>query len=214
VVGTLEVALPPLDGHELMQLALDARADLRARTAAVGEAEARVRLASADRFGNPVIGPDYELNETRASFIGAQVNVPLPMFNKHKGEIMQREAERTQAALLLRQTEVQVRQDVDAAVARLAQARAWVESYRIETLPRLRKALQEMENLFAHNEPGTDLLRVIEVRRQLLRARDVYLDALGELSQARADLAAALGDPRFVLPACYNAPEAGAAKCP
>ena len=39
-----------------------------------------------------------------------------------------------------------------------------------------------------------DVLRLIDVRRRLQRARDGYLDALWELNQGRADLAAAVGD--------------------
>jgi hypothetical protein len=51
-----------------------------------------------------------------------------------------------------------------------------------------------------------DLSRVLEVRRRLLRARGVYLDALWELSQARADLAAAVGEPGLGLDAPPPAP--------
>jgi hypothetical protein len=43
-----------------------------------------------------------------------------------------------------------------------------------------------------------DVLRVIDVHRKLLRARDGYLDTLWELRQAQADLAAALGDPALL----------------
>jgi outer membrane protein TolC len=214
VQGTLELPSPPIAGVDLTALALEGRADLHARSAAIAEAEANVRLMCADRYGNPVVGPSYELDNTNVSYIGVQVHVPLPVLNTKTGEILQREAERTRAALLLRQTEVQVRQDVENALARLTQAQSWVESYRGATVPRLSKALDEMNHLFTHNEPGSDLLRVIEVRRQLLRARDAYLDALAEMSQAEADLAAALGDPRFLLPPGYNVPEAGCVKSP
>ena len=52
-----------------------------------------------------------------------------------------------------------------------------------------------MEKLFQAGEPGVDVLRVIDVRRKLLQARDGYLDALWAVRQARADLAAAVGEP-------------------
>ncbi len=51
-----------------------------------------------------------------------------------------------------------------------------------------------MEKLFTQAAPNADLLRVIVTRRNLLRAQDGFLDALWEVSQARADLAAALGE--------------------
>jgi len=49
--------------------------------------------------------------------------------------------------------------------------------------------------LFSEGERGADILRVIEVRQRLLQARDGYLDAVWEVRQACADLAAATGDP-------------------
>jgi hypothetical protein len=42
-----------------------------------------------------------------------------------------------------------------------------------------------------------DVLRIRGVPRKLLKARDVYLDALWEVRQAQSDLAAAVGDPFF-----------------
>jgi cobalt-zinc-cadmium efflux system outer membrane protein len=199
LAGTLE--MPPAQWAEsdMMQAALDKRSDLQARRLAVQEAEARVRLAIADRWGNPNMGPMYIYDPTRISYIGAQWTIPFPVFNKHKGEILQREAERNRAALEARQFEVQVQQDVQAALARLANARQWVDFYHDKALPDLQNALTDMQKLFEQADPGVDVLRLIDVRRRLLHARDTYLDALWELRQAQADLAAAVGDPRLVL---------------
>ena len=44
-----------------------------------------------------------------------------------------------------------------------------------------------------------DVMRVSTVRRSLIRARDGYLDALFEVTQAQADLAAAVGDPALAV---------------
>jgi outer membrane protein TolC len=60
---------------------------------------------------------------------------------------------------------------------------------------------ESFDKLFGAGEPGVDVLRLIDVRRRLLRARDGYLDAQFELSQAEADLAAAIGDPSLIIPA-------------
>jgi outer membrane protein TolC len=57
VEGTLEASSSQEDAETLLAMALERRPDLHARQAAVTEAEARVRLAVADRFGNPNIGP-------------------------------------------------------------------------------------------------------------------------------------------------------------
>jgi cobalt-zinc-cadmium efflux system outer membrane protein len=192
---------PPLENgrDELLRTALDRRPDLRARQIAVSEADARLRLEIANRFGNPNVGPAYEDNETRSQFIGLQFSLPLAVLNTHRGEIQQREAERAQSALQLRQNEIAVRQDVRAALARLHQARKWVDSYQHDLVPYLEKSLKDVQTLFEARAAGADLLRVIDVQRKLLHARDVELDAVFELRQALADLAAAVGDPTIAV---------------
>jgi len=206
VAGTLELPSLPEDCAALTEAALQLRPDLHARQAAVAEADARLRLEIANRWGNPNLGPDYEYDPSQINLIGAQLTFPLPVFNTHRGDIMQREAERTRAALDLRQTEILVRQDVQAALTRLESARGWADTYRSQVLPDLRNALGDMELLLAKNDPGVDVLRIIDVRRKLLRARDGYLDALWELIQARADLVAAVGDLDLAV-ACKPNPE-------
>ncbi len=191
--GSLETPAQEWDATALSQAALGQRADLRALQAALAEAKARVGLAIADRYGNPNFGPDFEYNETRAYFIGAQLVLPLPVLNSHRGEIQQRQAERDLAGLQLRQTEVVIREEVHAALDRLRQARAHAATYHTKVLPNLQDALQQLEKLLPQGK--VDLLKVIDVRRKLLKARDGYLDALWEVTQAQAALAAAVGDP-------------------
>jgi cobalt-zinc-cadmium efflux system outer membrane protein len=195
LVGTLPAKPAALAESVLMTAALGNRPELGARRAALAEADARIQLAIANRFGNITAGPNYEVNESSDVFIGAQMAVPIPLFNRHQGDIQQRKAERARTALEVRETEIDIRQDVRAALARLATAQAAVATYSERVLPNLTTALQQMELLFRQADPGVDVLRLIEVRRRLIHARDGYLDAQWELSQAWADMAAALGDP-------------------
>jgi cobalt-zinc-cadmium efflux system outer membrane protein len=197
VQGTLDPTAAPDDPQGLLAAALERRPDLRARQAAVQETEARVRLAVADRLGNPDIGPDYELNETSVSFIGTQIVLPLPLVNTHRGDILQRQAERTRAALDLRSAEIAIEQQVHAALSRLATARDIVDTYRTRRLPNLEASLKNMETLFLQG--GVDLLKVIDLHRTLLTARSGYIDALFELRQALDDLAAAVADPSLTI---------------
>ena len=192
VDGTLTPMPVPEDPQPLLAQALEQRPDLRARQAAVREAEGKRRLAVADRFGNPNIGPDYEYNETSVNFIGTQFSLPLPLLNTHRGEILQRQAELARAALDLRSTEVAIQQQVHAALSRLNKARDLVERYRTRVLPNLESYLKDMETLFSQS--AVALLNVIDVRRKLLLARNGYVDALYEFRQARNDLTAAVAD--------------------
>jgi outer membrane protein TolC len=181
------------------EAAKEKRPDLQARKFAVTEAQAKLRLQVADRYGNLFVGPSYEYNETRSNFIGLQFGGPIPVLNRRSGEIMQAQATFARALADVQQLDIQAGQDVQAALARLAAARAWVESYKAEVLPHLLQAVKDMNKLFELNDPGVDVIRLIGVQRNYLRAFDNYLDALYELSQARADLAAAVADPALAV---------------
>jgi cobalt-zinc-cadmium efflux system outer membrane protein len=193
VEGSLEVPAEVWDAEALTQLACSRRADLQARRAATQEAAANRRLAVANRKGNPSVGPAFTYDPTKIHMIGAQINFPIPFPNRHRGEIMQGEAEEVRAALELRQAEVEICQDVVAALAKLDAAEKRADIFRSQALPALRRAVEDMEKLFQAGD--VNLLKVIDVRRKLLKARDGYLDALWSVRQARADLLAATGEP-------------------
>jgi cobalt-zinc-cadmium efflux system outer membrane protein len=212
VTGDLDRPAPPADADELVACGRQLRPDLQARCAAVAEADARLRLQIADRFGNPTVGPRFEYNESRDTLVGVAVSAPIPVFNTRQGEIAQRRADAARARAELCQTEVRIAQDVQAALARFAEARKWADEYPTEVLPNLRRARQEMEQLFGQAEQGVDVLRVIGVQRNLLRAADAYLDARFEVSQAVADLAAAVGDVAVAVGGCL--PATGSAPVP
>jgi outer membrane protein TolC len=195
VDGPLDLPPVPVDPAALAELAVVRRADLQARRRAVTEAEANLRLVTANRFGNPSLGTAYTYDSTGVNLIGAQINVPLPVANLHRGEILEARAQQAQAALLLRQTEVNVRQDVATALAKLEVAERRAKVFRETILPELRTAVDRLREGFINKVEGADLTRLIDVRRKLLRARDGYLDAVWSVRMARADLLAAVGEP-------------------
>jgi outer membrane protein TolC len=199
VEGPLDPPAQNWDPDLLSELAVARRADLQAKRLAVAEATANLNLTISNRRGNPTIGPAFGYDPSKITTIGVQVNFPIPFPNRHRGEILQSEAEQAQAVLLLRQAEVNIRQDVASALARLDTAERRADLFRTKTLPDLRSAAEDMEKLFQAGEPGLDLLRVIDVRRKLLKARDNYLDALNAVRQAQADLLAATGEPVLAL---------------
>lgn len=124
--GLLDSEPPNWDRNMLSDLAVARRADLQAKRLAVSEASANLGLAIANRRGNPTVGPAFGYDPSKIMTIGIQVNFPIPIPNRHRGEILQSEAEQAQAVLLLRQAEINVRQDIASALARLdtAQRRA------------------------------------------------------------------------------------------
>ncbi len=194
--------LPTEPAPVLGQVGRERRADRHSREAAVAEADARLRLEQANRFGNPTVGPTYEYDNAAANNLGVTFSMPLPVLNAHRGDILQREAEKTRAAFDLHATDVLIDQEVEAALARLKHARAWADTYENDVLPNLEKSLKEMRELFASGDASVDALRILDVQRKVLTARNGLLDAQFEVRQAVADLAAALGDPSVAVGPC------------
>jgi cobalt-zinc-cadmium efflux system outer membrane protein len=197
--GKLESPLVTWDAAELLPVGLERRPDLRSKQAAVAEAEAKLSLERANRFGNPNIGPAAEYDPTRITLVGFQLILPIPIFNSHRGEILQREAEVTAANLAVQQTDVIIRQDVRSALARLNEANRRVDFYRTRMLPNLRQSVKDVESLLEKADPSVTVLQIVDLRRKLLKAEDGYLDAVWEVRQALADLAAAIGDPALAV---------------
>jgi outer membrane protein TolC len=204
--GTLEKGFVPPPANILVQAGMERRPDLHALEFAVREAEQRLKLEVANRWGNPSLGPAFELNETSVFFVGSWLIWSPPVLNTRRGEIRQRQAELARAVQAQHQSEILVQQAVFASLGRLTQADEVAKSFRTETLPLLRHTREEFDKLYSAGQPGVDMARVIDVRRRLLRARDAYLDVLFELSQAQADLAAAVADLSFT--GCRAAPPA------
>jgi len=192
ISGKLTNATPAGAAEPWTQLALQKRADLQAMHMAYVEAEQRERLEIANRFGNPQVGVKTEYNESGVTFVGPTIQFAVPVFNAKRGEILQRQAEKAKVLLEMQRIEIQINQEVQAALDRLREAKKWVGSLENDILPTLRRTMEDFDKLFAQGE--VDVLRLIDVRRRYLRSRDSYLDALWELHQARADLAAAVGD--------------------
>jgi outer membrane protein TolC len=202
--GTLEKGFESPPANLLVEAGLERRPDLHGLQFAVREAQQRLNLEVANRWGNPSLGPAMEYNETGVIFAGSWLIWSPPILNTRKGEIRQREAELARARQAVYQGEVLVKQDVFAALARLSQAEEVVKGFSTQTLPTLRQMREEFDKLYMANQPNVDLARVIDIRRRLLRARDAYLDVLFELSQAQTDLAAAVADLSFA--GCHPAP--------
>ena len=195
--------LPTEPAPVLGQVGRERRADRHAREAAVAEADARLRLERANRFGNPTVGPTYEYDNAAANNLGVIATLPLPVLNAHRGDILQREAEKTRAVFDLHATDVLIDQEVEAALARLQQARAWADTYENDVLPNLEKSLKEVRRICSRAAtPRWTPCASSTCSVKCLTARDGLLDAQFEVRQAVADLAAALGDPSVAVGPC------------
>lgn len=85
---------------------LHRRLDLQALERGYQAEEASVRAAVADQFPDLVVGIAHQHNESSLNFIGAFVNIGLPIFNRNQGRVA-----------LARATRLQLQHEYDARVA-------------------------------------------------------------------------------------------------
>ncbi|TPW00884.1 MAG: outer membrane efflux protein, partial [Alphaproteobacteria bacterium] len=110
---------PPVDMNALMTLARTNNFELKVRAVELAQQGFRVDLAKNERF--PTIGVGPTLSEERAGdrerIIGVGISLPLPLWNRNKGNIEAAVARRMQAEVSLNVTERDLqRQVIEAAL--------------------------------------------------------------------------------------------------
>jgi len=174
----------------LVRLAVESRPEVQAAAAAAANSRSALALARADRIPIPSIGPAYERNETGAVFYGVNLISPIPLLNTGRSLVGQREAEYHRDCVAWEQARRQVATQVLAVLVKWTQAQQAAERTHARFEP-IRRQTERMERLYAAGQ--TDLLKLLQVRRRFIEARNVELDTIWQTTQAYADLLAATG---------------------
>jgi outer membrane protein, heavy metal efflux system len=175
---------PSLNG--LIQRALDAQPEVIAKGAALQQASAAVGLAIASQKADVTFGPAIEVDENKTFFIGGTLQVPLQIYNKKEGEVLQAEAERAKAAAELEQVRIKVKMAVLAAWQQYDDARRLAATIAGDVLPTSDRYLQDAEKLQSAGQ--IDLLKLVELRRRRLLAQEQLLEAQNQMVLRQIDL--------------------------
>src|SRR5574340_871547 len=121
------------DMGKLRSVALEIRPDIKGRRAALSQREADLKLAKAYRIPDVTIGAGYSVQGPRGpdnQQMGIlNLGVPLPLFNRNQGGILQAEVGVQSAQADLDRTVNRVENQVDVAYRNLLQSRRLVEAY-------------------------------------------------------------------------------------
>jgi cobalt-zinc-cadmium efflux system outer membrane protein len=159
------------------------RPDVMAAEAALRKAEADLRFQKALRVPDPTLQAQYEHQPPdNPNSVGFMVSLPVPLWNRNRGNILAAEAAREQARLAFEKTKAEAMGDI--AVARLAYEDAlkrW-RSYRESIRPKSEQIRQT--KAYAYQKGGTSLLDLLVAERN---DNDIRLAA----AQAASDTASA-----------------------
>lgn len=175
------------DRAALQSCILANRPDLKAAQLAVEVREAELRLAQARRMPNVALGPRYK-RDNHQDFIGGEIAVPLPFFNRNQEEITTALANRNVGRAELEGRMLTVKQEVDSAYKALDVAKERLAGYESDYLEDIGKTMALTRKAYESGE--MTIFEFSVTRDRLAQTRLRYLDAaLGHL-QAVAELEA------------------------
>lgn len=191
--------------QEAVRIAFEQRPDLRAAELQIEAARAGLRLANVQALPDVSIFGGYA--KGRAGFddtpvgpltdqdqlINAGVAISLPIFNRNQGARAEAAAAIEQASRLRDMLELQIRAEVESAIARYRAADAAVEVFRQGVIER---SAQNVRTIRAAWEAGAfTVTELLAERRRLVDAQRELTDAVTERALALIDLQAAVAAP-------------------
>jgi cobalt-zinc-cadmium efflux system outer membrane protein len=161
--------------------------EMAARRAAIDLARAE-GVPDVTLFG----GPKLLEGADETAFI-AGMSIPIPVFDRNQGGILDARIRRAQTERLRQAAEIRVRTDLYAAYQSLDTAYIEVQTVRDEIEPSARSAFEAAEEAFRQGK--IDALGLLDAERTLFGIRQQYVDVLTAYHQATIDVERLIGAP-------------------
>jgi cobalt-zinc-cadmium efflux system outer membrane protein len=183
------------DIEALRVTALDVRPDIRAKRHTFSQRESDLKLAKAFRIPDLTIGAGYAVQGARGPDNPGQValsaGIPLPLFNRNQGGILQAEVSLQSAEADLEKTINLVENEVEVAYRNLLQSRRLVEAYFGEVLKDALSTLGIVER--AYERGGATILDLLDAARTSRTIQQNYIEALYNYQHNLFQLESAVG---------------------
>lgn len=190
-VGALPVGaspLPPLD--QLVERALDRRADLEALELGVARARSMVALTHALAIPNLRVGA-FSRRDDGDEIVGASLAMSLPIFDRHQGERATARAAQSGAAAELSIARLSARREIASAYARQQAAARALDALRAQVVGTLTENLELLQQSFQEGKVSAS--EVLIFRRELIEGQREHLAAAVDLAVAEIELRLAAG---------------------
>jgi len=183
------------DINRLRTVALDARPDVRVKRSLMSQREADLKLAKAYRIPDLTVGGGYAVQGSKGPDNQGQValnlGLPLPLFNRNQGGIMQAEVAVQAAEADLNKTLNQIENEVDVAYKNLLQSRRLVEAFLGGVLDDARSTFTIVER--AYERGGATILDLLDAARTSRTIQQNYFEALFDYQRHVIQLENAVG---------------------
>jgi cobalt-zinc-cadmium efflux system outer membrane protein len=175
--GFLQIDLPPFpELSQLGETALSRRNDLQALRDTELESSARADAARLSAWPNLTFGFFAEREGERETIIGGRFSVPVPLFNRNQGDIVEARAAITRASAARRAAELAAVEELSIAFATYHAASRQAESLRSRVFGTLKSNVELLEKAFAAGKTTwTDVLIIgrslVDAERELVAAQ-------------------------------------------
>jgi len=176
----------------LIQRALAQNPAIKVQEAEVERTGLSLKSIRKSRLPDFKVGPGVEYMPSE-QIVGLGVSLPLPFWDKKKGEIGTATAEQAKALAELEKLKHEIEIEVAIASQYLIAARESLEFYTPALREKLRTALDAAEK--GYSEGRTPLLLYLEAQRTYFDTQADYFETLERLHAAEADVQAAVGVP-------------------
>ena len=199
-VGELRITPRTFDVQALIEAAKRDRPDVVAKRRALDAAQARVRLAGANRWIDPNVGVSYThtFSTSVQAFgtpdydtLGVSLTLPLPFSRIYRGELHAAEFTQTQAECQLRAVELKVEVDIRQALAKYQASLERLKLYDSGLLKDADRVHEAM--LYNYQRGGATLLEVLEAQRTVNEVYLGYYDATADHAHGLVALELAAG---------------------
>lgn len=169
------------------------RADLKTAKLAVEARQAEMRLAQARRTPNISLGPRFR-REANHNIVGGEIEIPLPFFNRNQEEVATALANQNISRVELEGRTLSVKQQLEAAFARLALAKEKTDTHGSSYLADLDRMIA-----LARKAYESDVMSIFEFSV----TRDRFAQARSRANHAALAYLLALAELEAQAPGCF-----------
>jgi cobalt-zinc-cadmium efflux system outer membrane protein len=183
--GTLSSAVTIAPLSELRPLVLLHHPALSEAQTMTARSTAVVENQRAKRIPTPTFSAEYE-RQPDITYYRFGVNIPLPLWDKRKGQIAEAQAEVSRSQALARQRQLEVTSALERAYDQYEISNQQVEGLEAGSLREAEAAVEAARNAYKFGERG--IVEVLDAQRVLQGVRSDLLDAMFARQSALIDL--------------------------
>jgi len=174
------------------ETAIQRRPDRQIAALQIDRAAAEQSLARAERWEDWTIGLGYDRDVTKFNssavadksdqFLGLRITIPLPLWNRNQGKLIETNAARSRTFGELQAIELKISAEIESAKSEVSRLSSILNQYEQETL----KLAEENTNILkgGYSDGLIPISSVIQGQQQLGSTREDYAEALKAFSRA------------------------------